>query len=51
MSAIVSLRNVVKRYTRGKQQVEVLHSLNLDIPEGGVPRPEWDRRAPARPPS
>ena len=34
MSALVSLRNIVKRYTRGKQQVEVLHSLNLDIPEG-----------------
>src|SRR6185436_13746663 len=32
MSA-VSIRNVVKRYQRGKQQVEVLHSLNLDIPE------------------
>jgi putative ABC transport system ATP-binding protein len=34
MSAAVSLRNVIKRYTRGKQVVEVLHSLNLDIPEG-----------------
>jgi putative ABC transport system ATP-binding protein len=34
MSALVSLRNIVKRYTRGKQQVEVLHGLNLDIPEG-----------------
>ena len=34
MSSIVSLHNVVKRYTRGKQQVEVLHSLNLEIPEG-----------------
>ena len=33
MSAAVSLRNVVKRYTRGKQVVEVLHSLDLDIPE------------------
>jgi putative ABC transport system ATP-binding protein len=34
MTAIVSLRNVVKRYTRGKQQVEVLHGLNLDIEQG-----------------
>jgi putative ABC transport system ATP-binding protein len=34
MTALVSLRNVVKRYTRGKQQVEVLHGLNLEIPEG-----------------
>ena len=34
MTAIVSLRNVVKRYTRGKQTVEVLHGINLDI-EGG----------------
>ncbi|MHB1206974.1 MAG: ABC transporter ATP-binding protein [Rhodospirillaceae bacterium] len=34
MSAAVSLRNVVKRYTRGKQVVEVLHSLDLDIPDG-----------------
>ncbi len=30
MSA-VSLRNVVKRYTRGKESIEVLHGLNLDI--------------------
>jgi putative ABC transport system ATP-binding protein len=34
MTAVVSLRNVVKRYTRGKQNVEVLHSLNLDVPSG-----------------
>jgi len=34
MTAIVSLRNVVKRYTRGKQQIEVLHGLNLDIEQG-----------------
>ena len=25
---------MVKRYTRGKQNVEVLHSLNLDVPAG-----------------
>ncbi|MGE3332362.1 MAG: ABC transporter ATP-binding protein [Rhodospirillaceae bacterium] len=30
MSA-VSLRNVVKRYTRGKESIEVLHDLNLEI--------------------
>jgi putative ABC transport system ATP-binding protein len=34
MNEAVSLRNVVKRYTRGKQNVEVLHQLNLDIPQG-----------------
>jgi len=34
MTAAVSLRNVVKRYIRGKQAVEVLHHLNLDIPAG-----------------
>jgi putative ABC transport system ATP-binding protein len=34
MPAIVSLRNIVKRYTRGKQSVEVLHGLNLEIPQG-----------------
>jgi putative ABC transport system ATP-binding protein len=34
MSAAVTLRNVVKRYVRGKQSVQVLHALDLDIPEG-----------------
>ena len=34
MTSIVSLKNVVKRYTRGKQTVEVLHGLNLEVPEG-----------------
>jgi len=34
MTAVVSLKNVVKRYTRGKQQVEVLHHLNLEV-QGG----------------
>jgi putative ABC transport system ATP-binding protein len=34
MSAIVSLRNVGKTYMRGKQTVEVLHNLNLDVDEG-----------------
>ncbi len=33
MSAIVSLQNVVKTYTRGKQIVEVLHNLNLEVEE------------------
>ena len=32
--AIVSLRNVVKRYTRGKQRVDVLENLSLDIAAG-----------------
>ena len=34
MTAVVSLRDVVKTYTRGKEKIEVLHSLNLDIPQG-----------------
>src|SRR6202790_3061542 len=34
MPVIVSLKNIVKRYTRGKQSVEVLHALNLEIPKG-----------------
>jgi putative ABC transport system ATP-binding protein len=32
--AIVSLRNVEKRYIRGKQSVDVLQGLTLDIPKG-----------------
>jgi putative ABC transport system ATP-binding protein len=32
--AIVSLRHVDKRYTRGRQSVEVLKDLSLDIPRG-----------------
>src|SRR5476651_677199 len=34
MSSAVSLRNVVKNYRRGKESVEVLHGLNLEIPTG-----------------
>jgi putative ABC transport system ATP-binding protein len=34
MTSAVSLKNIVKRYMRGKQSVEVLHGLNLDIPSG-----------------
>jgi putative ABC transport system ATP-binding protein len=34
MEPIVSLRHVVKRYIRGKQVVEVLHDLNLEMPPG-----------------
>ena len=34
MAAIISLRNVVKRYLRGKQSVEVLHGIDLDIETG-----------------
>ena len=34
MAAIVSLKNVVKRYVRGRERVEVLHHLNLDIESG-----------------
>src|ERR1700732_4681961 len=34
MSNLVSLNNVVKRYQRGKQSVEVLHGVNLSIEQG-----------------
>jgi len=34
MTALVSVRNVSKTYTRGKQKVEVLHRLNLDVEKG-----------------
>ena len=34
MSTLVSLQNVVKRYQRGKQSVEVLQGVNLTIQQG-----------------
>jgi len=34
MTALVSIRGVAKRYTRGKQTVEVLAKLDLDIASG-----------------
>ena len=34
MTSAVELRQVVKRYKRGKQVVEVLHRLDLDVPAG-----------------
>ncbi len=34
MSALITIRDVTKTYTRGKQQVEVLHGMNLEIPKG-----------------
>jgi putative ABC transport system ATP-binding protein len=33
-AAAISLHDVVKRYTRGKQRVEVLHKLNLEVQPG-----------------
>jgi putative ABC transport system ATP-binding protein len=32
--AAVELNNVVKRYRRGRETVEVLHNLSLEVPEG-----------------
>jgi len=32
--SMVEIRNVTKVYERGKQKVEVLHGLTLDIPKG-----------------
>jgi len=34
MAALVSVKKVVKRYVRGKQAVEVLHNLDLEIETG-----------------
>ena len=34
MSSIISLHDVVKRYIRGKQQIEVLHKLVLEVAPG-----------------
>jgi putative ABC transport system ATP-binding protein len=31
MTTIISVQRAVKRYSRGKQQIEVLHSLDLDV--------------------
>ncbi len=31
---LVEIRGLTKAYVRGKQRVEVLHGINLDIPEG-----------------
>ncbi|GAB2663415.1 ABC transporter ATP-binding protein [Arenimonas aestuarii] len=33
--SLVQIRNLTKHYTRGKQTVEVLHGIDLDIPRGG----------------
>jgi len=34
MNPMVSLKNIAKTYARGKQQIEVLHSLDLEIAQG-----------------
>ncbi len=34
MTSIASLHDVVKLYQRGKQRIEVLHHLDLEVPEG-----------------
>jgi len=34
MSALIEIRDLSKVYTRGKQKVEVLHSINLDVQQG-----------------
>ncbi len=33
-TALVEIRNVTKHYVRGKQKVEVLHGISIDIPKG-----------------
>ncbi len=34
MSTLIEIRDLAKTYERGKQKVEVLHHVNLDIAEG-----------------
>jgi len=34
MSALIEIRNLSKAYTRGKQTVEVLHGIHLDVAQG-----------------
>ena len=34
MSALVEIRGVTKTYLRGSETVEVLHGIDLDIPQG-----------------
>jgi putative ABC transport system ATP-binding protein len=34
MSALISIRDLSKVYTRGKQKVEVLHHIDLDVAQG-----------------
>ena len=34
MATLVSIRNLRKTYQRGPEKVEVLHSIDLDIPKG-----------------
>src|SRR5487761_494505 len=34
MSPLVEIRNLSKVYTRGRQTIEVLHHVNLDIAKG-----------------
>jgi len=34
MSNLVEIRGLTKAYTRGKQKIEVLHGIDLDIPQG-----------------
>ena len=34
MSNLITIRDLTKSYVRGKQRVEVLHGLNIDIPQG-----------------
>ncbi len=34
MSTLIQIRNLSKAYTRGKQKVEVLHGINLDVEQG-----------------
>ena len=45
---MVQVHNVTKVYERGKQKVEVLHGLTLDIPRATSSR-SWAPRARGKP--
>jgi len=34
MASLISVHHVIKRYVRGKQTIEVLHQLDLEVPAG-----------------
>ncbi len=34
MNKLIEIRDLTKTYARGKQKVEVLHGVNLDVPDG-----------------
>ena len=48
MSALVDVQNLSKIYERGKQKIEVLHHVQLEIEARATSWRSWGRPAPAR---